>query len=195
MLIGLILLLIAALLFFGLKTIGAARATGGYSLAGRRTLSKISGWQRRRLDVWAAFPLKQLLAVTSHLVYVDEATMSGLSKTLSKAGLTASPREYTAKKYLIIALGICLMALCVFLQFYFGVFIGLLATVYGLMKQHDILHAKIRKKELAISQEMPRFVRTLCRSLQSDRDLYNVIAAYRKVAGPELGGELDILMA
>lgn len=45
-----------------------------------------------------------------------------------------------------------------------------------------------------ILQEMPRFVRTICRSLQSDRDLYNVISAYRKVAGPELGDELDILL-
>jgi hypothetical protein len=41
---------------------------------------------------------------------------------------------------------------------------------------------------------MPRFVRTLCRSLQTDRDLVSVIGSYRKVAGPELGGELDILL-
>ena len=63
------------------------------------------------------------------------------------------------------------------------------------MKQRDVLTRKVRKKELAISAEMPRFVRTLCRCLQTDRDLVSVIGAYRKVAEPELGGELDILLA
>ena len=63
------------------------------------------------------------------------------------------------------------------------------------MKQRDHLSIKVSKNERAISQELPRFVRTICRSLQTDRDLYNVISAYRKVAGPALSGELDILMA
>jgi len=63
------------------------------------------------------------------------------------------------------------------------------------MKQRDALSAKVKKKEQAISQEMPRFARTLCRMLLSDRDLVRVIGSYRKVSGSELGAELDILLA
>ena len=78
---------------------------------------------------------------------------------------------------------------------YFGIVVILLLMVYTMMKQRDVLTEKVRKKEFLIAQEMPRFVRTICRSLQSDRDLFNVISAYHKVAGPELGNELDILLA
>jgi len=187
------LLLIALLLSIGLKTLYSVGR--GHSYAGHRTLSKMSRWQHKSVNVWEIPPLKQMLSLIACVVYLDETTASELSKTLSKAGLKITPQQYTARKYLIAAFGICLTVLCFFLRFYFGIVIALLITVYALMKQRDTLNAKAGKMELAVSQEMPRFVRTICRSLQSDRDLYNVITAYRKVAGAELGGDLDILLA
>jgi len=193
MMIGLTLLLIAALLFFGLKIVCAA--ADGRSFAGRGTLKKIAKWQKEPFDPWAVFPLKQLLAAASRLVYVDETAGAKLGRDLEKAGLPITPKVYTARKYLTVFAGIGLTVVCFILRFYFGVFVILLVMVFALMKQRDALNEKIRKKELAISQEMPRFIRTLCRSLQSDRDLVSVIGSYRKVSGPELGGELDILLA
>jgi len=190
--IGFTLFMIALLLFFGLKTVCAA--ANGRSFAGRGVLSKMSKWQKKPVDLWAVFPLKQLLAAASRIVYVDETAGAKLGKDLEKAGLPITPQEYTAQKYLIAAAGISLTAVCFICRFYFGVFIILLTTIFALMNQRDALNAKVRRKELAISQEMPRFVRTLCRSLQTDRDLVSVIGSYRKVAGPELGGELDILL-
>jgi Flp pilus assembly protein TadB len=195
MAIVLTLFLIAVLLFCGLTTFCLAQATKEYSCTGHRTLSRMSGWERKRVDAWSVFPLKQLQSITARLIYVDEATATGLRKTLSKAKLTITPEEYTARKVLIVAFGLGLTALCFFTRFYFGIVIVLLVTVYAMMKQRDALSAKARKKEFLISQEMPRFVRTICRNLQNDRDLYNVISSYRKVAGPELSGELDILLA
>jgi len=192
MAITLTLFLIALLVFFALKAV--CSASKGHSRAGHRTLSKISGWQDRRRDVWSLPPLKKLTALTAHAVLMDEAKAARLRKALVKAGLTITPQEYTARKYLIVAVGIALAALCCCLKFLFGAFIATLGMIFALMKQRDALDVRIRKKDLVISQEMPRFVRTICRSLQSDRDLYNVISAYRKVAGPELGGELDILL-
>jgi Flp pilus assembly protein TadB len=193
MTITIILLLIALLLFFGLKTVCAA--SQGHSSAGHRTLSKMSKWQRKRADAWAVFPLKLLLTGTARLVYLDEVTATRLRKTLSRAELTLTPQEYMARKVLIVVFGLGLIALCFYFRFYFGIVVALLLTVYTLMKQRDILSTRVKKKELIISREMPRFVRTICRSLQSNRDLESVIGAYRKVAGPELGGELDILLA
>ena len=193
MMLGLTLLLIAALLFLGSKTVCAA--ADGTTFAGRGTLKKIAKWQKKPLDPWAVFPLKQLLAAVSRLVYMDETAGIKLGHDLEKAGLPITPKAYTARKYLIVFTGIGLTAVCLILRFYFGVFLILLAMVFALMKQRDALNEKIRKKELAISQEMPRFVRTLCRSLQSDRDLVSVIGSYRKIAGSELGGELGILLA
>ncbi len=193
MIIGLTLFLIAALLFFGLKTVCAA--ADGTTFAGRGTLKKIAKWQKGPLDPWVVFPIKQLLTAVSRFIYVDETAGAKLGRDLEKAGLPITPKVYTARKYLTVIAGIGLTAVCVALRFYFGAFVVPLVMVFALMRQRDTLNEKIRKKELAISQEMPRFVRTLCRSLQSDRDLVSVIGSYRKVSGPELGGELDILLA
>ncbi|MEA4895663.1 MAG: hypothetical protein VB064_10430, partial [Oscillospiraceae bacterium] len=191
--IVLTLFLIALLLFFGLKA--ACAASQGRSFAGRRTLKKLSGQQNKRRNIWAFPPLKQLSILTARAVLMDEATASRLERNLEKANLPITPQEYTARKYLIVAFGIVLIVSFSFLHFYFGSVICLLLMVFALMKQRDVLDAKIRKKERVISQEMPRFVRSICRGLQSSRDLENVIGAYRKVAGMELGGELDILLA
>jgi len=126
---------------------------------------------------------------------MDETAGEKLGRDLEKAGLPITPKVYTARKYLTVFAGISLTAVCVVLRFYFGALIVLLAMAFALMRQRDALNEKIRKKDLAVSQEMPRFVRTLCRSLQTDRDLVSVIGSYRKISGPELGGELDILLA
>ncbi len=194
MIIALTLILIAALLFFGLKTVCAAAANGS-SLAGRRTLFKMSKLQKGSLDTWAVFPLKQILAITARPVFLDETSASRLRKDLEKAGLSITPQAYMARKYLTVFAGVVLAVVCFIFRFYFGVLIIVPSTVFFLMKQRDTLNEEVKRKEQAISQEMPRFVRTICRSLQTDRDLYNVICAYRKVVGPELGGELDILLA
>jgi pilus assembly protein TadC len=191
--IALILFIVALLLFLGLKAIFGA--SQGRSFAGSRTLKKMSGWQDKRRDIWASTPLKQLTALAARAVLMDETTASRLERNLEKAGFSITPQEYTARKYLIMTFGIILTALFSFLHFYFGSVICLLLMVFALMKQRDALDMRIRKKERVISEEMPQFVRSICRSLQSSRDLETVIGAYRKVAGPELGGELDILLA
>jgi len=190
--IVLTLFLIALLLFLGLKTICAV--TQGRSFAGSRTLSKLFGRQRKQHDIWASPPLKQLTALVAHAVPMDEAAASRLERNLEKASLTITPQEYTARRYLIVAAGILLAAPCSILHFYFGILIAVLGMVFALMKQRDALNVRIRTKERAVLAEMPRFVRSICRSLQSSRDLEAVIGAYRKVAGSELGGELDILL-
>ena len=190
-----ILIAIALLLFFGLRTIWLAEVTNERSYVGHRAFAKMSKWNEKQFDVWSVFPINRLLSVSSRIVFIDEAAETLLIKKLSKAGLTITPRQYTAKKYLIIAFGALLMTLCVTAKFYLGIVPGLLITVYLLMKQSDTLTERIKQKDSLIAQEMPGFVRTICRNLQSDRDIHRVIATYRKVSGVELGAELDILLA
>ena len=190
--IVLTLFVITALLFFCLKILCAAPR--GNSIAGRRALLQISKWERGQRDVWASPPLKQISALAARAVLLNETAVSRLARNLEKAGLSMTPQEYTARKYLIVAGGILLVAMCAVLRFYFGVLIAALGMAFALMKHRDALDVRIRQKERAVVQEMPRFVRSLCRSLQSSRDLETVLSAYRKVAGSELGGELDILL-
>lgn len=185
----------AFLLFFGLSEICGTATTGAHSLVGRKTLSKMRGWQKKRRTLWENFPLNKLLPLATKIVFVDEADAVSLGRKLTKAGLAISPQEYTAQKYLIFSFSFLTIGLCIALKFYMGIVFGVLIAVYLLMKQRDALSEKIKQQDMIISQEMPRFVRTICRTLQSDRDLYNAVKTYRKVAGAELSAELDILLA
>ncbi len=192
MLIILTLVLILALVFYAANSLCITR---GHSFIGRNTLKKMSKWQRRRLDIWKTAFAKSLLSRISRMVYLDESAALRLNRRLSKAGLSITPREYTAQKYLIIFSGVCLIGICALFHFYFGVLLAFPLTAYALLKQHSSLGERVKKQEQLIAREIPRFIRTLSRRLQSDRDLLNAIASYRRVAGAELGEELDILIA
>ena len=195
MFIFIVSLFIAVLLYVGIKTLLIMLASKSRSFVGRRTIHNLSKWQRQKNDVWGVPPLKQLVSITARVVFIDEAAELRLKGLLKKAELSITPHEFTARKYIICAAGVLILALFAKTGFYFGILLDTLVTIYALMKQRDVINANIKKKELVISREMPRFVRTICRSLQSDRDLYNVVRGYRKVAGQELGAELDILLA
>ncbi|NMA25550.1 MAG: hypothetical protein GX936_07780, partial [Clostridiales bacterium] len=96
--------LITLLLFFGLKTICAA--VNGHSFIGRRMLRSISKWQRKPIDAWAIFPLKQFSSLITRLVNLDEDAAQRLRRNLLKADLTITPQEYSARKYIIITSGV-----------------------------------------------------------------------------------------
>ena len=184
-----------ALIFVGLKVLVSAMANKQYSYAGHRKFAKMKRWNKTETDLWSLFPMPQLLRIASRLAYVDEAAEVTLQKQLTRAGLSDTPKDYTGKKYLLILMGTALSALCVFAKFYMGIILAVFVTVFLLLKLRDTIADKIKAKDFEISSEMPRFVRTICRNLQSDRDLVRVIASYRKVAGTVMGAKLDILLA
>jgi Flp pilus assembly protein TadB len=187
-------LLTAMLFYLGTRTLLLLFSSESRSTVGRKTIRKMSKWQRPKNDIWSVAPLRPLVSLTARIVYIDEDAALKLDKSLKRAELQITPREFTARKYIICAAGAALLAFSAKTGFYFGLILGVLGLIYGLMRQRDVINKNIKKKQLAISKEMPKFVRTICRSLQSNRDLYNVIRDYRKVAGQELGSELDILL-
>jgi tight adherence protein C len=184
-----------ALIFVGLKVLVSAMANKQYSYVGHRRFAKMKRWNKTETDLWSLFPMPQLLRIASRIAYVDEVEAVTLQKQLTRAGLSDTPKEYTGKKYLLILLGTALSAICVLAKFYMGIILAVFVTVFLLLKLRDTIADKIKAKDLEISSEMPRFVRTICRNLQTDRDLVRVIASYRKVAGTVMGSELDILLA
>ena len=184
-----------ALIFGGLKVLISAIANKQYSYVGHHRFAKMKRWSKTETDLWSLFPMPQLLRIASRLAYVDEVAELTLQKQLTRAGLSDTPREYTGKKYILILMGTALSALCVLAKLYMGIILAVFVTVFLLLKLRDTIADKIKAKDLEISSEMPRFVRTICRNLQTDRDLVRVIASYRKVAGNVMGAELDILLA
>ena len=187
-------ILIAILLAFGLWRATAALLYHDKYSTGRKSMQQIGKWYREKQDIWDNLTLKGLVNKLSRFVFLDDTAKESLTRQLHRAGLDMTPEQFTARKYVIFAGAGIAMVLCVLLKFWFGVIICILAALYGVMRQREVLTSRIKARDDAINMEMPRFIRTLCRTLHNNRDIYAALASYRKVAGPILGEELDILL-
>lgn len=190
-----ILILLALFLGTGLLLIAESALLHDRSFRGRKTLRKMGKWQSENRNLWDTPILQKLCTVASRFVYLEQTAEEKLRRDLSRAGYAVTPQMFTARKYVILAFGILGTILCVLLKFWFGLILMALLTGYGMMRQRELLTEKLKEIDEAIAQEMPRFVRTICRNLRSNRDVYAVLQSYRQVAGPVLSTELDILLA
>lgn len=130
----------------------------------------------------------------SFLLQLDPVRKGKLSQALSIAGLSITPEAYTMKALL----SVFLVAACSVLFFFLFPLMGLLmlglavlmwfATYY---KVFDI----VKKRKKAIEAELARFAVSIQQSLATDRDVLKLLISYRRIAGPELGTELDTTIA
>lgn len=184
-----------AIFAFGMWLILRAALSGDRSFRGRKTLHLIGKWKEADKSIWDIPIMQKLCGIAGKFVYLDRTAFEQLERKLSRAGYHFTPQMFTARKYVILAIGILGAALCALLKFWFGIILVVLITGYGMMRQRELLTSKLKEKDEAIAMEMPRFVRTVCRNLRSNRDVHAVLQSYRKVAGPVLGAELDILLS
>jgi Flp pilus assembly protein TadB len=180
--------------FIGLRMITESVVTGNAFSTGRRNLERQAKWQRQRADIWTLFPIKQIHRLIVKIVYIDSEAAERLESELSRAQLSITPRDYVARRWVILLFGGILALLCYAMRFYFGILLAGLLCVFCLMREREAVQSKIKKREQAIAREMPRFVHTIARTLQGNRDIENAVEMYRRVSGPEMSSELDILL-
>jgi len=188
-------ILIAILLAGGLWLLCGVFAFHDCSFEGSGELRRYGKWQEQKKDFWSSSIMKALTNLACRFVYLDGNAEELLSRQINRAGLNITPKEFTARRYVILFLGVLGAGLCALMKFWFGILIVVLLAGYGIMKQRDALQAKLKEKDESIAMEMPRFVRTICRNLRGNRDIYAALLSYRKISGPVLGAELDILLA
>ena len=186
--------LIAILLYWGFWRISTAVLYHDRYAAGRKSLQQIGRWYKEKQEVWDSPLLKKMVSFLSRFVFLDDTAQNTLKRQLYRAGMSLSPEEFSARKYVIYtAAGIAIL-LCVCARFWFGIILCVLTAAYGIMRQRESLTERIKARDEAIEMEMPRFVRTICRTLHHNRDIYAALSSYHKVAGPILGEELYILL-
>ncbi len=187
-------LLIAALLFTGLMMILSASFLHDTSFVGRRRINRLYNWKYGDQDLWDIAFFKTLVDVIAPYVLLDRMAEASLSKQLSRANLNITPKQFTARKYIIAIFAIILIGICALFQFWVGVICVFLLTVFLIMNERNSLVSKLRARDESIATEMPIFVRMVCRRLHNNRDILSILEDYHKVARPELKHELDILL-
>lgn len=127
-------------------------------------------------------------------VPMDEYKKSRMKNTLRAAGILKTPEEYTAfaiVKAGLVALGIlpCLLVLPLLAP----VLLFLAVLIY--FKEVRRADEKLSAKRAKIESELPRFVATITQELKASRDVLGMLENYKKNAGEDFAGELDILTA
>lgn len=188
-------ILIAVLLAFGSWRVSAAFLYHDRYSTGKKNLQQIGRWYKDKQEFWDTPLFQKATNFLHRFVFLDDTAKESLKRQLHRAGMNITPEQFTARKYVIYVVAGIGMILCVLLKFWLGVILCALVAVYGVMRQRESLTSRIKARDEAIEMEMPRFVRTICRTLHNNRDIYSALASYKKVAGPILAEELDILLS
>lgn len=130
----------------------------------------------------------------SPLLRLDPIKKSKLSLALSISGILLTPEAYTMKA----ALTALLTALCGLLLLPFMPMAGFLIMGLSILmwfstyqKAFDI----VKKRKKLIEAELPRFAVSIQQGLSTNRDVLKLLVSYRRIAGPNLGQELDTTIA
>lgn len=127
-------------------------------------------------------------------VPMDEYKKNRMKNTLRAAGIHKTPEEHMAfaiVKAGLVALGIvpCLLVLPLLAP----VLLFLAILIY--FKEIKRADEKLSAKRAKIESELPRFVATVTQELKASRDVLGMLENYKKNAGEDFAGELDILTA
>lgn len=125
---------------------------------------------------------------------MDEYKKSRMKHVLSAAGLFETPELFLAKaivKSAFIALAAipCFMVIPLLVPVL--LFLAVLTYFKEIRKADDALSAKRNLMEA----ELPRFVATITQGLKASRDVLSMLENFKKNAGEDFAGELDILTA
>lgn len=191
--IGLLILFAAILTGFGCYHLSCAFVDVPTSKTSRAmmTVKKQTGSGREKLfDVY----LTRFSKTLAPLLKLDSIKRGKLETTLAIAGVPLSPEAYTMKAFLTaFAVAACSLPLFLALPLFGFLIVGMAVLMWFSTYYSAFDYVKKRKK--IIEAELPRFAVSIQQSLANDRDVLKLLMSYRRIAGPDLGKELDTTIA
>lgn len=127
-------------------------------------------------------------------ITLDKYRRDRIQSALTMLELSISPETYVVKAFLISA-AVLFCSLPVIIVFPIGG-IGLAVIAVSLwFKNYYSVFDDCKRYRRAIERETPRLANSLCHNLEFSRDVMQALLSYRKVAGKQMGNELDRTIA
>ena len=171
---------------------------GGVTEIPTRKTSRMTLSAGRLRGVKRSYSLDAFLTVIAkrleHRVKLGPVQKAQIQIALDAGGQQISPEMYLLKACIKAALVpiVCLPVL-VMAPIFIPVAVVLALLVF--LSSYYTLLDQVKKRRRAIELELPRFTASLAQSLQNSRDVLGLLTSYRKIAGPDLGKELDTTIA
>ena len=146
--------------------------------------------KEKLLDVY----ITRIALKLERFIRLDKMQRAKIQTALDATGQAITPEVYLLKaciKAVLVAL--CGLPFLLVMPLLFLVFLGLGVMMWFSAYYSALDYAKKRKR--IIESELPRFTSALSQGLLNSRDVLSLLISYRKVAGKELGQELDTTIA
>lgn len=138
--------------------------------------------------------ITRMAAFLERWVQLDPLKRGRLQSVLDIAGIQVTPEVYVLKAYITAGLtALCSLPLFFIQPLFAIVVIGLAVTLWFSTYYAAFDYVKKRKKLL--EAEIPRFALTIAQNLENGRDVLKILTSYRRIAGKDLGYELDQTIA
>lgn len=154
------------------------------------TRKQTGSGSKKLFDVY----LTRIARLLAPVIRLDPVKRGKLQTTLEIAELSLTPEAYTAKAFLS-ALAVAFLSLPLFLIMPLLGFLVLGLSILMWFSTYYGAFDYVKKRKVLIEQELPRLAVSIQQSLANDRDVLKLLVSYRRIAGPELGKELDTTIA
>lgn len=130
----------------------------------------------------------------TRFIHLDHLRHNKIARALEITGQSMKPETYFVKAFVTAGL-IALPGLIIapFAPFLSLAMVGIAVTAW--FGSYYSAFDAAKKWQRTLELEIPRFVISIAQGLENTRDVLLLLTSYRKVAGPELGAELDRTIA
>ena len=167
---------------YHLPTLKARKATNNLGKKGERKVGMIEIY------------LKDFSTFLSKKLKLNEYKRAQLAADLKTAGMEITPETYVADA-ITKALAVAVFAIPVFFLFKILSLVILLIAVIIYFKEYQAVSVKIKSRRQKIEYELPRFVSSIEKTMQHNRNVVYILESYKDTAGEELKAELEITVA
>ena len=167
---------------YHLPTLKARKATNNLGKKGERKVGMVEIY------------LKDFSAFLSKKLKLNEYKRAQLAADLKTAGMEITPEAYVADA-ITKALAIAVFAVPVFFLFKLLSLVVLFIAVIVYFKEYQAVSVKIKSRRQKIEYELPRFVSSIEKTMQHNRNVVYILESYKDTAGEELKAELEITIA
>lgn len=190
-----IMLVIIACIFFCISAYNLSCAfvdvpTGKTSKAMILTRKQQGQRNVKLLDIY----ITKVASYFEEFVRLDLLKRAKLQSILTIAGIELTPEVYILRAYVTAGLtALCSVPLFFIQPLLAIVMIGLAVTLW--FSTYYAAFDFVKKRKKILEAEIPRFALTIAKHLENDRDVLKLLTSYRRIAGKELGYELDQTIA
>ena len=167
---------------YHLPTLKARKATNNLGKKGERKVGMVEIY------------LKDFSTFLSKKLKLNEYKRAQLEADLKTAAMEITPETYVADA-ITKALAVAVFAIPVFFLFQILSLVVLLIAVIVYFKEYQAVSVKIKSRRQKIEYELPRFVSSIEKTMQHNRNVVYILESYKDTAGEELKAELEITIA